>query len=98
MQTTTYLAVDPADLRQIVAAAVSEALAAHTPPTPPAPGDADQMLTCTEVADMLHLSLVTLRELERRRELTLLGIARRVLYQKGDVMATLDRRNGRGNR
>jgi hypothetical protein len=98
MQTTTYLAIAPDELHRIVSTAVAEALAAQTPPPALPSPDADHMLTREEVCRMLHLSRVTLRNLELRGELIPKRIARRVLYRKADVLAALDRRTGRGKR
>lgn len=97
MFTTTLLAIDPDELDRRLTDAVARALAAYTPPRLPDPGTGPEYLSRNETAALLHLSLVTLRELERRGELVPVRISRRVLYRRSDVTAALDR-SRRGKR
>ena len=85
------LPVTPDELRQTVREAVGDALRDITPQSkgkdPKQPEDA--LLSVVETADLLHVSRVTLREMEKRGELEPVRICRRVLYRRSDIDAAL---------
>lgn len=49
----------------------------------------DDYLTRNETAELLHVTLATLYEMEKRGELLPLRIGRRVLYRRGDIETAL---------
>ncbi|PVD50809.1 DNA-binding protein [Terrimonas sp.] len=53
--------------------------------------DASDLLTRRAVANMLHISLVTLNKHTRNGLLPAYKIGRRVLYRRGDIVPALDK-------
>ncbi len=94
MQNIGFLSITADDLRVIVSTAVTDALTRQQP-TPPAPVPAEErLLTRKETARKLHLSLVTLRELEKRGELVPVRATRRVLYRESEIERYLNGSKG----
>lgn len=70
-------------LESVIRKSVSEGLS-HLPPATPTE-KSDEWLTRDEVTQLLHISLPTLRELEKRKELIPARVGRRVLYSRKAV-------------
>jgi len=87
MEPLTLIAVTPDQLRMLIANAVSEALATLRPQEQSS--STDEYLTREEAAQMLHISLPTLRNHARRGLLHPHRIGRRVLYARSDVEMAL---------
>ena len=85
------LPVTPDELRQTVREAVGDALRDFTPQSKgkDSKQPEDPLLSVMETADLLHVSRVTLREMEKRGELKPVRIGRRVLYRRSDIDAAL---------
>lgn len=86
MQSSVLIQMSIQDLEELVQSSISAALRQHQPTITV---DQDEWLTRDEAARMLHVSLPTLREFERRRELLPARIGRRVLYSRRTVEARL---------
>ncbi len=87
------LPITPDQLRTTVREAVGEALGDRLPREEPESGtnDGGILLSVKETAELLHVSRVTLREMEKRGELLPVRIGRRVLYRRSDIDAALSR-------
>jgi hypothetical protein len=93
METISFLSLTIDELRDLIYRTVGEALEAskknsQPPPVEPA---GNELLTRREAAALLHVSVLTLRNWERRNILLPQRISRRVLYMKADVLAALTR-------
>ncbi len=98
MQSIGFLSITADDLRGIVATAVEDALTRQQPtPSVPAPAE-DRLLTRKETARKLHLSFVTLRELEKRGKLIPVRATRRVLYRESEIERYLNGSKGAARR
>lgn len=91
MQSVALLSVTVDDLKAIVRDAVSQVLAEQGTGNEPAPPSQD-LMTREETAEMLHVSLLTLRNYAKRGLLRPKQIGRRVLYDRTDVIAALNAR------
>jgi excisionase family DNA binding protein len=52
--------------------------------------DYDQLLSRKEVAEMLKVSLVTVRKYQKQGRLTFYRIGRNVYFKKGDIMEAIE--------
>lgn len=68
----------PPDLNERIAA-IQERITTTTVPSP------DDYLTRRETSALLHITLATLHDMEKRRELLPVRIGRRVLYRRSDI-------------
>jgi excisionase family DNA binding protein len=98
MQPIAFFSMTESDLRTMLLSTLRESLpallAAATAASPTEPGpltDSDVYLTRAEAAQFLRIGVVTLRNLERRGEITPDRIGRRVLYRKSDLVAAVGR-------
>ncbi|MEO5931633.1 MAG: helix-turn-helix domain-containing protein [Candidatus Kapaibacterium sp.] len=91
MDTVGFLSLSLAELRDLIFCTVGDALDARQKITPPRPADVagEELLTRKETAELLHVSVLTLRNWERRNILRPRRISRRVLYVKSDVVTAL---------
>lgn len=79
---TTFLAIDPEQLRTIVTDAVTTAFTAHTnQQTPPS----DELVTWNESAKYLRISSPTLRRQVTRGAIVPVRIGRRVFFRRSDL-------------
>lgn len=87
------LPITPDQLRTTVREAVGEALGdrltSKEPETVATGGG--ELLSVKETADLLRVSRVTLRQMEKRGDLLPVRIGRRVLYRRSDIDAALSR-------
>jgi hypothetical protein len=89
MDNVVLLSITTDDLRELITGAVTQALQFQTPtPATPSP-QPDEYLSRDEARRLLHLSLPTLRNLEKRGVLVPSRIARRVLYSRADIARVL---------
>lgn len=75
------------DLRTIVENAVTTALGAFTPPTPPTPQatTSPDLLTRGEVLKMLRITAPTLRGMTRKGRLRPVRIGKKLLFRRTDI-------------
>ena len=93
METIGLLSITLNELRDLMHKAVTDVIDArlkNLSPEPRAEPD-DGLLTRSETAKLLHVSLFTLRVWERRGVLRPRRISRRVLYMKAEVLEALKR-------
>lgn len=93
METIGFLSITINELRELVYKTVSDVLDARAKNPQPAPSDEhdEELLTRKEVAALLHVTVLTLRNWERRGVLRPRRISRRVLYVRSEVLGTLKR-------
>lgn len=94
-----FISISAEDLRGLITGAIEEALANSAQVVAASAATIEsELLTRKDVARKLHLSLVTLRELEKRGELIPVRATRRVLYRDSDIERYLNRgKEGRGH-
>lgn len=92
MQSIALLSITADDFKAIVREAVSQVLAEKSSVKETTPPQADELLTREQTAEMLHVSLLTLRNYSRKGLLHPKQIGRRVLYTRADVVAALNTR------
>lgn len=85
------LPITPDELRKTVREAVGDAFRDFVPQST---GEQEKtpknaLLSVAETSELLHVSRVTLREMEKRGELKPVRIGRRVLYRCSDIEAAL---------
>jgi len=99
METINLLSISLTELRELIRTTLSEILEAKLKnlQAEPRPEQEEGLLTRRETSVMLHVSLLTLRNWERRSVLRPRRISRRVLYLKADIMAVLKRMVGKRN-
>ncbi|MCB9214455.1 MAG: helix-turn-helix domain-containing protein [Candidatus Kapaibacterium sp.] len=88
------LTVTPDELQATIHEAVSAAFREHLSTDTPQ-STADDLLTAQETARLLHITRLTLREMEKRQELLPVRIGRRVLYRRSDIDNALRQGEGR---
>ncbi|MDB5033100.1 MAG: DNA-binding protein [Chlorobi bacterium] len=93
MDTIGFLSLTIDELRDLIYRTVGDALDANKKNSPPPPAEpaGNELLTRKEAAELLHVSVLTLSNWERRNILHPRRISRRVLYMKADVLAALAR-------
>ncbi|MDB5034025.1 MAG: DNA-binding protein [Chlorobi bacterium] len=92
MDTIGFLSLSIDELRDLIYRTVGDALdASKKNSPPPAEPAGNELLTRKEAAEMLHVSVLTLSNWERRNILHPRRISRRVLYMKADLLAALAR-------
>ncbi len=87
------LPITPDELRKTVQEAVGDAFRELVPQSTEESEKTPEnaLLSVAETATLLHVSRVTLREMEKRGELKPVRIGRRVLYRRSDIDAALVR-------
>lgn len=97
MEEHVLISVPLDNLRALIAEAVTVALDARAPTPAHEPPPSNELLSRTDAAKRLHVSLPTLHAMSRRGALRPVRVAgvRRVLYRVQDVEAALQ---GRGRR
>lgn len=104
------LQISPEELSEIVRRNMAAVLEERIPPNlneristveeriTAAATNRDDYLTRKETAQMLHLTLATLHDMEKRRELLPVRIGRRVLYRRGDIEKALRKGGSHGRK
>jgi DNA-directed RNA polymerase specialized sigma24 family protein len=85
-----FISITENELQSIVLRAVRSAIDARPVDQKTTTRELDELLTRAETARLLHVSLVTLRNYEKRGILQPSRLGRRVLYSRAQVLACLE--------
>jgi len=78
-------------LKNLIADALKEALMSVEKPVSEPKDDTEKLLTRQEAASMLHCSLVSLWNFERKGLLLPQRLGRRVLYRQSDILSAISK-------